>query len=143
VFIDTHSLLAIVNADDLNHEPAVAVLSEMIESRTPLLTSDWIIAEFLSACSKRPLRSAGLKAVDALRASPLVRVVPANRATFDLALRLYRARSDKDWSLIDCTSMILCKQARIRRVFTGDHHFVQAGFEVLLDASRPAKSSKP
>jgi predicted nucleic acid-binding protein len=48
------------------------------------------------------------------------------------ALCLYESRPDKRWSLVDCASMIICQRMKIGRVFTHDHHFRQAGFEILL-----------
>jgi hypothetical protein len=39
---------------------------------------------------------------------------------------------DKDWSLTDCMSISLANQLNIRQIFTSDHHFTQAGFEILL-----------
>lgn len=40
--------------------------------------------------------------------------------------------SDKDWGLVDCTSIIVAKNLGISEIFTTDHHFEQAGFQILL-----------
>jgi predicted nucleic acid-binding protein len=42
------------------------------------------------------------------------------------------ARPDKDWSLTDCISFIAMEDQRITDALTGDKHFTQAGFRVLL-----------
>ncbi len=73
-----------------------------------------------------------MRALEMLQASPDVTTVPADHHTFNRALRLYKDRADKSWSLVDCTSMLICRRLRIRHVFTGDRHFAQAGFITLL-----------
>lgn len=104
----------------------------MIDEKTQFHTSEWVLAEFLSACARRPLRKPGIVAVKSLYESALTNIVRADHATFDQAWSLFRARPDKDWSLIDCTSIVLCKRLGVSRVFTADHHFRQAGFEIIL-----------
>ena len=70
--------------------------------------------------------------VDGLRDSPLTTIVEATRADWDRAYRLFRVRKDKDWSFVDCTSIVLCAGLGVAEVLTHDHHFVQAGLRVLL-----------
>jgi predicted nucleic acid-binding protein len=50
----------------------------------------------------------------------------------DRGLDLYERRGDKAYSLTDCMSMEICRERRIKRVLTHDHHFTQEGFEILL-----------
>ena len=38
---------------------------------------------------------------------------------------------DKAFSFTDCTSFIVMKEHRLRTALTSDHHFAQAGFEVV------------
>jgi len=47
-------------------------------------------------------------------------------------MQLYRSRLDKEWSLTDCTSIVVAQKERIEQVFSSDHHFEQAGFVKLL-----------
>jgi predicted nucleic acid-binding protein len=61
-----------------------------------------------------------------------VTVIPVSPRVWQAAFDLYRSRRDKDWSFIDCTSILLCQSRRINRIFTHDHHFKQAGFDTLL-----------
>jgi predicted nucleic acid-binding protein len=50
---------------------------------------------------------------------------------FDAALDLYARRLDKEYSLVDCASMVLMKRHGIHHVLTNDHHFRQEGFVVV------------
>ena len=44
----------------------------------------------------------------------------------------FKQMSDKDWSVVDCISMIMAEESDITEIFTNDHHFEQAGFTILL-----------
>jgi predicted nucleic acid-binding protein len=59
-------------------------------------------------------------------------VLPQTRADFDAALILYEARLDKDYSLVDCRSMVAMRTLGIAEVLTNDHHFNQEGFTILF-----------
>ena len=45
---------------------------------------------------------------------------------------LYSNRLDKDWGMIDCISFVIMQERNLTEAFTSDHHFEQAGFNVLL-----------
>jgi predicted nucleic acid-binding protein len=59
-------------------------------------------------------------------------VEPATHDGFLEALDLYRRRPDKDYSLVDCHSMLLMRRHRLAEVLTSDHGFEQEGFRILL-----------
>lgn len=41
-------------------------------------------------------------------------------------------RRDKLWSLTDCISFVTMEQLRLADTLSADHHFEQAGFNILL-----------
>jgi len=45
---------------------------------------------------------------------------------------LFRKHADHGYSFTDCTSFVLMQELKIRDALTSDHHFVEAGFRVLL-----------
>lgn len=132
VFIDSAALIALVNRTDSLYARAIAIRDSLAATRTPFLTSDWVLAEVLATCAEPPMRARAVAAVASLRASGAATVVEATRGGWDAAFDLYRSRDDKDWSLVDCTSILICRSRSIQRVFTHDRHFAQAGFELLL-----------
>lgn len=58
--------------------------------------------------------------------------IAASPAHLADGLRLYRGRSDKEWSLTDCVSFNIMRERGLTSALTYDHHFEQAGFEALL-----------
>jgi predicted nucleic acid-binding protein len=132
VFLDTSALLALVNSDDAMHRAAVKIQDELDERSIPLLTSEWVLTEFLNHTSAPPRREVGIKAVQSLRELDHLAVHPASSEGWAAAFDRYRDRPDHGWSLVDCASMLICEEFGIRRVFTHDRHFKQAGFEILI-----------
>jgi len=51
---------------------------------------------------------------------------------FERGVGLFRQRPDKEWSLTDCISFVVMRDASLTEALTGDHHFEQAGFSALL-----------
>ncbi len=47
-------------------------------------------------------------------------------------LKHFAQRADKDWSLVDCISMLIAEDFGCAEIFTNDHHFEQAGFVNLM-----------
>ena len=59
-------------------------------------------------------------------------IVPAEQGLFDRGAALYAERPDKAWSLTDCISFVIMQDHGLRDAPTGDHHFEQAGFNLLM-----------
>ena len=132
VFIDSVALMALVNQGDALHIRARDLLASINTDRRPAVTSEWVLAEFLGGASRVRFRAAAIGIVGRLLRSPRVTIVQASHDAWMRAFELFRARQDKSWSLADCTSIVICQDRGIREVFTHDHHFRQAGFEILL-----------
>ena len=132
VFLDTSCLIALLRSQDHLHVKARRVLRDLAKGRTPFITTDWVLAEFLAGMAGPAMRVAAADAAATLLNDSSVEVIEASRSGFIAALDLYRSRTDKAWSLVDCSSMQVCRERGLKRVFTHDRHFQQAGFEVLL-----------
>lgn len=126
-FADAWFFIALTNRFDAHH--AAAHRLAMRPGR--LVTHDAVLTEVLSYFS-------GAGAGNRQRAAETVRrtlrelfVEPVGRTLFLLSLDLYDARRDKEYSLVDCVSMVLMRQRGIQDVLTNDHHFRQEGFFVV------------
>ena len=77
-------------------------------------------------------RTKFVQLLEFLNARPDVEIIRSSGDVFDLGFELYKERPDKEWSLTDCISMVVMKKQSVREALTGDHHFKQAGFDILF-----------
>jgi uncharacterized protein len=130
-FLDTSYLLALVLTDDVLHERADRWRNRVTGE---LLTTEYVLLEFVDALSEPRLRSVAVQTVSLLRSRSAVRIVPATTVLMDEGLAFFAAHADKSWSLTDCISFLLMQRERLTDALTSDRHFEQAGFRAMLRA---------
>ena len=129
VFADTYFFLAVLNTRDPDHERALEYFGA---GQLEFVTTGWVMTEMAAALSPRATRGSFVQLYDSLRSDPAVVILPPDAASFERGLALYRTRTDKDWSLVDCISFGVMEDTGMTAALTGDHHFAQAGFTALL-----------
>jgi predicted nucleic acid-binding protein len=130
VFADSFYYFALVNPSDPAHAKAMA-FTQGYTGRT--VTTGWVLAELADGLAKPVARrTVFLQMLADLRASPDTWIVPTTEQLLQEGLDLYAQRPDKEWSLTDCISFVVMTQQGITEALTGDRHFEQAGFVVLL-----------
>lgn len=132
VFLDTAGLLALLNENDSLHQVAKRTKLELTRTRTIIVSSDWVLAEFLNFASRPRSRMIAQQAVQRLRESSRMDIQEASREAWDGTFQFYKQHGDKHWSFVDCSSMLICRTRGIKRVFTHDKDFEQFGLECLL-----------
>ena len=130
-FADTNFLVALLNPKDQWHAAAKEVAGAIDE---PVVTTMWVLVELGDALSVGINRKLFLDFVDQLSAHTDWETVSASAESFRQGLELFRARTDKEWSLTDCISFAVMEHRGITDALTHDHHFEQAGFRVVLTA---------
>ena len=132
VFADTVYWVALVKPDDPWKEPAKRAKHAL--GRPRMLTTDEVLVEFLNHLSGSGphLRRQAVRMVRAIADSDDVEVIEQSRASFEAGVNLYEQRLDKDYGLTDCISMSAMEAHEVADVLTHDHHFQQAGFNVLM-----------
>ena len=96
------------------------------------VTSEAVLTEFLASFSRMKGTNRTLAADYAERAFTTMEVVPSTTALFEAGLDLYRRRPDKTYSMVDCMSMVLCRERDIQDILSADRDFEQEGFTLLL-----------
>lgn len=127
-FVDAWYYIASIDTFD-SHYRQVLGLGRTIAG-AELVTHDGVFAEVLAFFSEEGPRLRGIAAQAVRRAIVDVDVI-ASSDLFAAALDRYEGRPDKEYSLVDCMSMVLMEQRGIHHVLTNDHHFAQAGFTVV------------
>ena len=131
-FADTSYYIALATAKDNAYSAAKAFSDRF---RGKLLTTEYVLLELGNFFSKFALRSMFVALYDSLVRDEKTTIVPCDGETLRRAIELYRARQDKEWSLTDCTSFVVMRDAGLHESLTTDHHFEQAGFKALLPRS--------
>jgi len=129
LFADTFYYLALLNRDDAAHARAVALSRQL---RGDQVTTTWVLTEVADALAAPAQRGVFLALLKRLRDNPRVAIIPPTQDLFDRAVDLYADRPDKEWSLTDCVSFVVMRERGITEALTGDRHFEQAGFHILL-----------
>lgn len=132
VFVDTSALIAMGNKRDQFHRQAIDLRNQFIKSKRAHVTTSAVLMELGNAFSPIQLRSTAIRLIEAIKISRFWQVVPINDDLFDLGFSKFKQMADKEWSLIDCISIIIAEEFHITEIFTNDHHFEQAGFKILM-----------
>ena len=132
VFVDTAAWLALLNKSDALHEKAKRIRNKLVRERGKFLLTDYIVVEIANALSRVPFRQTAVQIISLIQSSANTMVVRIDKEIFAEAWRLYSERLDKEWSFTDCTSFIVMGQMGLPDAFTSDHHFEQAGFNILM-----------
>jgi predicted nucleic acid-binding protein len=129
-FVDTWFLIASVDPFDGHHRQAIHL--ERLTADAVLVTHEGVLAEFLTyfGAFGSGQRGSAARRVQSLRTHPQYEVATFT-PLFPDAVELYSRRSDKEYSLVDCMSMVLMRARGLTHVLTNDHHFRQEGFTVV------------
>jgi uncharacterized protein len=128
-FVDTWFFIVTIDPTD-THAAAVRRLGQRLRTEW-LITHDAVLTELLNWFADEGSlmrRRVAETARDVLRE---VDIVATDRPLFLKSLALYGARSDKEYSLVDCMSMVVMRERGITHVLTNDHHFRREGFIVV------------
>ena len=130
VFLDTVGLLALWDTSDQWNKAAEKAFSKLVQARSVLLTTTYVLLECGNAAARRPYRLA----VDRLRErmeSGGMLVTPSHE-DWRQAWKGYRDGEVGDAGIVDHVSFVVMRRLGITDAFTNDRHFRAAGFQTLL-----------
>ena len=99
-----------------------------------LLSTRDVLNEILAHFSRSLPRTRQLigRFVLGMLLDPKYRIISVTREQYLAALRLYIARPDKRYSMVDCISMTVMRDADTYEVLATDRDFTQGGFVNVL-----------
>lgn len=133
IFVDTSALIALGNKKDSFHQQAIQIRNQLKSENRNFITTNAILLEFGNAFSSIYLKPVAISVIKAIKMSPKWESVLIDELVFERAFTLYQKMNDKEWGLVDCSSIIVAKEREITEVFSTDRHFKQAGFTILLN----------
>jgi predicted nucleic acid-binding protein len=128
VLWDSSAVLALIDADDRDHERAVKTARRIALEQRPSFITNYIEVEAHALLLRKLGRTLAREWL-LTGGLAIVRVTPDEESR---AKEIIVRHSDKNWSLCDAISFAVLEIRHVRRVFTFDRHFKQFGqFEVL------------
>lgn len=124
VFVDTGAWFALAIARDADHDAAVAFAGR---NRADLITTDFIVDELLTLFVRRGFKHIGVRWLNEVLTLDRIEMVRVDASVFDEACRIYSRYKDKQWSLTDCTSLVVMRRLGIQAAFSFDAHFLEFG----------------
>jgi predicted nucleic acid-binding protein len=132
IFVDTSALIALGNARDQFHHQATRLFKAYMLANRRFVTTNAVIFELTNAFSAAQYKSLAIRLFDLIYGSKAWTVVIVDQPLMEKGMEKFKQVQDKDWSLVDCMSMIIAREAAITEIFTNDHHFEQAGLTITL-----------
>lgn len=129
VFADTSFYVAFLIDSDEHHDVARQFAADPSVS---IVTTEMVLVEVGNYVSRSRMRRHFGPFVRSVQSHDRTTVVGATRRLFHESLTMYTKRSDKEWSMTDCSSFAVMNRLGLGEALTADHHFEQAGFRVLL-----------
>jgi predicted nucleic acid-binding protein len=131
LFVDTSAWFALHDKSDRNHKEAVAKSLEIKKRKIELVTSEYIMDESITLIRYKVSHKAAVIFGESFLFSNIVAIMDVSPEDRLKAWELFRKYEDKTFSFTDCTSFVLMKNLDLRRAFTFDEHFKQAGMEIF------------
>ena len=128
-FVDTSAFLAVLGKDDENHARARTAWSELLEQRSTLVTSNYMLVETVAVVQHRM----GLDAVRVFHHDiyPVLTAEWVRDEWHAKGMSGVLAARRRNLSLVDCVSFEIMRQRGIRSVFAFDKHFEEQGFDLI------------
>ncbi len=126
VFVDTSALFAVLDADDQSHEPARQTWTDLINQKTDLVSTNYVLLETLALVQHR----LGIEAVRTLQKDivPILRIEWVAEAQHGIGVTALLTACNRKLSLVDCISFEVMRRLDIKIAFAFDRHFSQQGF---------------
>lgn len=133
VFVDTSAFYAASDRDNRESAPARALLIQLIERRSRLITTNFVIAEKHALLLARGNRHLALSVVKRLRSSPTLSIERLTEADEERAWEIVERYDDKSFPFVDASSFAVMERFGVSVAFTLNRHFAQYGWTVIRE----------
>lgn len=126
VFIDTSALMAILDADDANHNKARMIWKKFVTTGNVMVCSNYVLIETFALVQHR----LGIDAVRTLQDDilPMLTIEWVDEPGHRAGVTGLLAASRRSLSLVDCVSFDVMRRLGIKSAFAFDRHFKEQGF---------------
>ncbi|HEY6138293.1 MAG TPA: PIN domain-containing protein [Thermoanaerobaculia bacterium] len=126
IFVDTSAIYALASRSDVNHDNAKTKFTELIASKVPLLTHNYVLAEAMALLQHR----LGLESAARFeRESQWLEIEWITQETHTEAVRRW-SLGTRSVSFIDHVSFLIMQLRSVTTAFTFNGDFRDAGFRL-------------
>lgn len=125
IFVDSGAYLAILDANDANHEKAIEINAKIQQEGYLTLTTNFVVAEAHALILSNLGHNLAREWLEKLL-TPIWQVVECDEAEAKQIIFKYK---DKAYSLTDALSFVIMRKLGMRKFFAFDRHFRQFGYE--------------
>ena len=130
IFADAGFWIALRDAGDVEHGPAVEIATTVLKRRFRLVTTPLVFAEVYARFSRnRPVREQFIRDV---WDNPAVHLEQASFDDQKSALQILRHHRDKNFSFSDAVSFAVMARMKIHSAISFDAHFRQYGLFKII-----------
>ncbi len=113
MFVDTSGWASLADRRQTYHLQASELVQAALDAGETLITTNFVLAE-LTALLTSPLRipkARQIQWLENIRTDSAIETVVIDPSQEAAAWNLWRGRSDKDWTLVDCAASSLCSSS--------------------------------
>ena len=130
MFLDTTGLLARWESDDQWHTAARWSWDSKIEGRCDVFTTSYVLLECANKAARRNYRRGVVEFRQGLITGN--RLITPTDEDIETAWRIFQNGRPGGPAVVDLVSFQVIRRYGIRRAFTNDRHFTEAGFDPLF-----------
>jgi len=129
IYVDTSAFIALINADDPNHDQAMQTWKQLIEDEQKLVCNNYVLVESIALIQRR----VGLGAVSILHNDilPFIEVDWLDETLHNAIVKAVLKNNRRQISLVDSSSFDTMRRYDINTAFAFDSHFPEQGFDVI------------
>ena len=131
VFVDSGAWIALALSRDPLHERAREHWDLLQGAGAKLHTSVPVIIETFTYLDRNANRDVALTWKDAISKPGVTKILLCEMRDLEQSWEYFRRTDLHKLSVVDATSFVIMKRARIRLAYTFDHHFAVAGFRMM------------
>jgi predicted nucleic acid-binding protein len=126
IFVDASAWVAITNKSDRFHGEATRAYHRLLRIGAPFITSTWTIYEALSIVKTKLGHLQAERLWERMVRPSVVTLIKVNERIEAEALQLFWRYQDKDWGVVDCSSLRIMEVTGCLQAFAFDRHFTEA-----------------
>lgn len=128
-FLDTSAFLAVLDANDGNHQKAKKKWEDLIYREETLVCNNYVLIETFALIQNR----LGMIAVRTFQEDvvPILTIEWVDESLHQAGITSMITANRRVLSLVDCVSFAMMRRLGIKAAFVFDRHFKEQGFECV------------